>query len=111
MTHTPIDLTWSQRGACRNEDTALFFPEFAHPKSSARIMQAKEICMRCSVRLQCVDYALKYENVGIWGGMTEAERRRHRLKHNIQMDRDRFGLQHFLPVMRPAKREQVSAND
>ena len=111
MNESPIDFSWIDRGACRNVDTAIFFPEHAHPLSSVRITQAKEICRTCPVKIQCIDYALKYELVGIWGGMTEVERKRHRLKMNIQLDRERFGLQHFLPVMRPKKKETSDVAD
>ena len=37
---------------------------------------AKEMCMRCPLRGQCLDYALEAkEPAGIWGGLTAFERR------------------------------------
>lgn len=44
-------------------------------KNRAKILAAKAICDRCCVRESCLDYALKNEPVGIWGGHTGAERK------------------------------------
>lgn len=59
--------------------SATFFPERAVgpnvPKSSKR---AKAVCARCPVRPQCLDYALIANEAGVWGGMSEDERRQRR---------------------------------
>ena len=66
------------RGACRDLDTELFF----HPEGERgstrrrRAAGAKAICATCPVIEQCREYALRaQEPYGIWGGMTEEERR------------------------------------
>lgn len=100
MTDEPIDFSWATRGACRNYDTAVFYPERDTPKWALRIREAKQICLTCSVRVNCAGYALKYEVIGIWGGMTETERTRVRNSSNIPLQRERFGLQHYLPMER-----------
>jgi WhiB family redox-sensing transcriptional regulator len=42
----------------------------------AREDKAKQICAVCEVRRECLDYALAAREVyGIWGGLTEIERR------------------------------------
>ncbi|MFD3590510.1 WhiB family transcriptional regulator [Streptomyces sp. NPDC058683] len=71
------DTSWHTRGACHGMDVedadAVFFPG---PRDHADIAEAKELCGWCPVRRECLDFAL--ENVlkeGIWGGLTEAERR------------------------------------
>lgn len=71
------DTSWQARGACHGMDVedadAVFFPL---PRDYEAIAEAKELCGWCPVRRDCLNYAL--ENVlkeGIWGGLTEAERR------------------------------------
>ena len=63
---------WRQQAACRDADTELFFPE-----SDADAGPALAICATCPVREACLDFALATNQAdGIWGGATEAERRR-----------------------------------
>jgi hypothetical protein len=41
-----------------------------------RERRAKAICRDCAVRRECLDYAMSIRELhGIWGGLTEAERR------------------------------------
>lgn len=43
---------------------------------SAREQEAKEVCARCPVRTECLGHALRVqEPYGVWGGLTEDERR------------------------------------
>lgn len=73
------DKGWQYRAACRGEDAEVFFaPNYFERKEEkdARETQAKAICVRCPVRAECLDYALRArEPHGIWGGMNEAERK------------------------------------
>ncbi len=63
---------WRESGACRKADTALFFPV-----SDDAAGPAKAICAICPVREQCLRFALaNREEQGVWGGLTETERRR-----------------------------------
>ncbi len=69
---------WQFRAACRGPETWLFFPP-AHTERKdereEREIRAKEICRRCPVRGECLDFALRTrEPYGIWGGLTEVER-------------------------------------
>ena len=66
------------RRACAGQDTELFFPD-----RGGRVSRARSICARCPVRVECLDYALDHFEVGVWGGLTEEERRaeRRRRKH------------------------------
>jgi WhiB family redox-sensing transcriptional regulator len=72
-------LGWQFRAACRGEDTALFFaPNYfeRREEKEAREALAKAICARCTVREECLAYALRIrEPHGIWGGLNEYERR------------------------------------
>ncbi len=63
---------WQLRANCMGVDPELFFPERG---SSTR--EAKEVCRGCVVREDCLDFAIANgEKFGIWGGMSERERRR-----------------------------------
>ena len=70
---------WRIRAACRGPETALFFPPAnaeRRDERDARERRAKSICRECPVQTECLDYALGIrEPHGIWGGLTEAERR------------------------------------
>ena len=63
---------WQIRANCMGVDPDLFFPERG---SSTR--EAKEVCRGCVVREDCLEFAIANgEKFGIWGGMSERERRR-----------------------------------
>ncbi len=72
---------WRTGAACRELDPDLFFsPDSFESKQEKdeREIEAKAVCARCTVRDECLDYALKAgERYGIWGGLTEQERRAH----------------------------------
>lgn len=66
------DLSWRDAARCAQSDAELFFPEKG---GSNRI--AKRICRACPVRAECLEFALGTgEEFGIWGGLSEIERRR-----------------------------------
>jgi len=75
-----IHETWHLQAACRGPESMLFFPpSFAERREEreARELRAKQICADCRVRAECLEFALRVrEPHGIWGGLTEAERRR-----------------------------------
>lgn len=66
---------------CTEVDTGdLFFPN-----QGGSTTAAKQICAACPVRLACLQWALdNYEQYGIWGGLTERERRRLRVVNTIR---------------------------
>ncbi len=71
---------WQLHGSCRGLDSSVFFsPEGERGRSrSVRVRRAKSICSSCPVRAECRKFALAAgEQYGIWGGMSEDERRRH----------------------------------
>jgi len=73
----PLD--WHRDAACRGERGAAFYPPL-RPESKierlARERSAKAICQDCPVRDECLDHALRHdERYGIWGGLTDVERR------------------------------------
>lgn len=63
---------WQDQANCLGVDPDLFFPE-----RGASTREAKEVCRGCVVRVECLEYALaNAEKFGIWGGLSERERRR-----------------------------------
>lgn len=74
------DQEWREHAACLDFPAVLFFgfdETEAPAEKRMREDQAKTVCVECRVRQECLDYALSArESHGIWGGMTDVERRR-----------------------------------
>lgn len=71
----PEQQEWQERALCAQTDPESFFPE-----KGGSTREAKRICLGCEVRAECLEYALAHdERFGIWGGLSERERRK--LKH------------------------------
>jgi WhiB family transcriptional regulator, redox-sensing transcriptional regulator len=63
---------WYVLALCAETDPEAFFPE-----KGGSTREAKKICLGCPVKAECLDYALAHdERFGIWGGLSERERRR-----------------------------------
>ena len=63
---------WQDRGLCAQTDPEAFFPE-----KGGSTREAKKVCLTCDVRQECLEYALANdERFGIWGGLSERERRK-----------------------------------
>lgn len=66
------DAGWQDRAICAQTDPDAFFPE-----KGGSTREAKKVCRGCEVRAECLEYALERdERFGIWGGLSERERRR-----------------------------------
>jgi WhiB family redox-sensing transcriptional regulator len=66
------ELDWQERALCAQTDPEAFFPE-----KGGSTREAKKVCTSCEVRVECLEYALANdERFGIWGGLSERERRR-----------------------------------
>lgn len=64
--------SWQERALCSQTDPEAFFPE-----KGGSTREAKKICTGCEVKVECLEYALANdERFGIWGGLSERERRR-----------------------------------
>ncbi|MGW1194470.1 WhiB family transcriptional regulator [Streptomyces sp. NPDC002536] len=106
------DHSWHVHGLCHGmtpEDAdELFFPK---PRDHQAIAEAKSICSRCPVKRDCFNHAL--DNTikdGIWGGLTEAERRPWHAKINKRLDyaRVRAAFQGRDVHLSDAEREAVT---
>lgn len=75
---------WVERGACQHSDPDLFFPVAARGPALRQLAKAKQVCQRCPVRVQCLEYALQNgESFGVWGGTSEEERRLIRRRRRV----------------------------
>lgn len=80
----PSTTSWRQLGRCRGVEPEIFYPAAAADDDDAGLARiaaaeetAKAICVICPVREACLEHALSVrEKHGVWGGLTERERRR-----------------------------------
>ena len=65
------DVTWQDFALCAETDPDAFFPE-----KGGSTREAKRVCAACPVADECLTHALEHdERFGIWGGLSEMERR------------------------------------
>lgn len=84
------DRSWRMKGLCAHEDPELFFPR---ERNELAQLPGKNICNSgCPVKETCRAYGMTHpEASGIWGGLSEYERRRLR-KHVPEHELERvFG--------------------
>jgi WhiB family redox-sensing transcriptional regulator len=63
---------WTKSALCAQTDPDLWFPE-----KGGSTVEAKRVCRNCTVTAECLEYALTHhEGYGVWGGLSEVERRR-----------------------------------
>ena len=75
------DHDWYADAACRGMPGEIFFPQRGEMTTTA-----KAVCASCTVREECLEAALgpPSEKFGVWGGMSERERRRVRHARNAR---------------------------
>lgn len=72
-------MAWQDFANCKGADPDLFFPE-----RGASTRTAKQICRECSVQAECLEFAIvSSEKFGIWGGLSERERRKIRRQRAV----------------------------
>ena len=69
-----LPTSWQERALCAQTDPEAFFPE-----KGGSTRDAKRVCQSCEVRVECLEYAMRYPLnhialPGIYAGMTERER-------------------------------------
>jgi WhiB family redox-sensing transcriptional regulator len=63
---------WTKKALCAEIDPEIFFPD-----KGDKTAHVKQICKACDVRAECLEYSLQNnERFGVWGGLTEHDRRR-----------------------------------
>lgn len=67
---------WRHRSLCKDEDPELWFPIGTTGPAQRQAEKAKAVCQRCTVRADCLTWALETgQDAGIVGGLDEGERR------------------------------------
>jgi WhiB family redox-sensing transcriptional regulator len=66
---------WLEYANCKNADTRVFFILREDKDQRQRRAAAYAICQACSVQRECLEYAIVNNEVGIWGGTSERDRR------------------------------------
>jgi len=62
---------WHDLARCAETDPEMFFPD-----KGESVRPAKRVCAGCEVRAECLQDALDHgERFGVWGGLSERERR------------------------------------
>lgn len=70
------DYTWRQQAVCRDTDPELFFPVGSTGQAVLQLSKAKETCNQCTVKTECLRFAIDTnQDSGVWGGTSEEERR------------------------------------
>jgi len=78
---SPAGDAWRLQALCAETDPEAFFPE-----KGGSTRDAKRVCSGCTVRAECLEFALANdERFGIWGGLSERERRRIRLRQRTDL--------------------------
>ena|ERR1700730_3786613 len=77
-----MNIDWMKKAECsKPENKGINF----HPSQGESIAPAVEVCIKCLVREECLDYALAVDSTdGVWGGTSHRERRRMRRKKPIR---------------------------
>jgi WhiB family transcriptional regulator, redox-sensing transcriptional regulator len=79
---------WWEQAACRSVDPELFFPVSEIGPAGRQAARAKAVCSACRVRRLCLEYALRTRQAhGVWGGLTEAERRAAAVRRERELSR------------------------
>jgi len=64
---------WTRRAACTSADPEVFYPARS---DTGNALAAKAICATCPVVDECLQWALDHDEIyGVWGGLSEHERR------------------------------------
>ncbi|MDO4908633.1 MAG: WhiB family transcriptional regulator [Corynebacterium sp.] len=67
-----VERDWQEQALCAQTDPEAFFPD-----KGGSTREAKRICAACGVRDECLEFALEHdERFGIWGGLSERERKK-----------------------------------
>ena len=70
------DYSWRRDAICRDTDPELFFPVGTTGQALLQIAKAKSVCCECPVKTACLEFAMETnQDTGIWGGLSEEERR------------------------------------
>jgi len=83
-------------GLCSGHSIEMWFPPSRKGNMSREEKKQREeneqfalkTCMECSSRMHCLEYSLRHEPFGTWGGLTEVQRAEMRVRRGISLTRD-----------------------
>tara|TARA_X000000368_G_C22624696_1_gene533811 strand:- start:187 stop:501 length:315 start_codon:yes stop_codon:yes gene_type:complete len=82
-----FETDWVSKAACAGVPTEVFFPGYNARENTS---EARNICKKCPVVKECLDYALEVPiDFGIWGGLTPHERHRYNWKKSYPRHKSR----------------------
>lgn len=61
---------------CSETDPEMYFPERGANSHLTETKMAKAVCKTCPYQVECLEWALEHREAGIWGGLSETERRK-----------------------------------
>ena len=73
---------------CAQVDGDLWFPEKGEGNPRG-LRLAKQLCGQCKHKIECAEWGIQHERIGIWGGLTARERELIRRKRNIRLPREK----------------------
>ena len=80
MLQSSYEFNWQDKALCKGPHADIFFVPFVGEGRNERRNReaaAKAICAKCSVKVECLNYAIRIkEQHGIWGGTSERERKK-----------------------------------
>jgi WhiB family redox-sensing transcriptional regulator len=80
---------WRAKAGCLDQNPELFFPIGTTGPALDQTERAKAVCRRCKVITQCLEWALTTgQDAGVWGGLSEDERRTLRRTRQRRTTRD-----------------------
>jgi len=62
---------WMSKGICNDDNRSLFYSLYISDQRAA-----VKICQECPIINECLEYAIKNNEIGVWGGTTEKQRKR-----------------------------------
>lgn len=101
---------WDGTEPCVTSGADFFdYKETTGRKTKENVLWLKQFCDSCPMQLECATYAIKHEEYGFWGGMTEEQRKEFRKAHKIQLIRPEM-VSEFMPEFSRNKKEE-NTND
>ena len=72
---------WMDRAECRERPDPDMWFRAEWPTKPRELDAVRYVCGTCAVQAECLEYAIKIDAEGVWGGLTSSERRRVRRRH------------------------------
>lgn len=71
-----MDDDWMAAAACKGAGPEHFYPADGEPRSPVKVAATARFCSRCTVSVECLAYAIRHGEYGVWAGTLEEDRQR-----------------------------------